>query len=172
MPAKRVMALQSVPRFGQVFWVDFPDDFITPEFGPPHPGIVIRAARFMDEPCMVVPMTTVDQGEAKYAYKLPRNPNPKERERQTWAVCDHIYTVALERLRPMADRYAWNTIPRITDADMYEICRRVDEALKRVRQTVDGGPPAPPTVAVRPKGPRTLSLRPPSSVQDGQDDAG
>jgi len=156
--SKRQRTLESTPRFGQVFWVDFPQDFISPEFGPPHPGIVIRASRFMDQPCMVVPMTTVDQGNAKYAYELPKNPNPKRDKGRVWVVCDHVYTVAIERLRPMADRYAWNTIPKISDGDMYEICRRVDEALKRVRDVTLAGPPTAPELAARPKGPKTLSL--------------
>lgn len=40
--SRRVGRLQSRPRVGQMYWVDFPHDAYAPEFEREHPGIIVR----------------------------------------------------------------------------------------------------------------------------------
>src|SRR4051812_36947187 len=67
--------IQSTPRVGQYFWIDFPRDAFAPEFVGEHPGIVIRAARRLHDTCVVVPLTTRRPNEdERHVYQLGQNP--------------------------------------------------------------------------------------------------
>lgn len=133
-PPKPKLQLRSVPRYGQVYWCDFSISNVLPEFDDVHPAIVIRSGQKLDRPHLVLPMTTVDHTGDVYAYEMPRNPNPKKPDRRSWVICNQIYTVASERLRPMSDVYNNPRFPVIEPADLHEIGKLVRLALNRIIQ--------------------------------------
>jgi hypothetical protein len=47
--SRRDRRILSRPRVGQYCWVDFPHDAYVPEFVGEHPGVVIRAARSLND---------------------------------------------------------------------------------------------------------------------------
>lgn len=166
--SRRVRLIGSTPRVGQWFWIDFPHDAYEPEFVGEHPGVVVRAARTMHDTCVVVPLTSRPQEDAKHKHRLAKNPNPrvKEAEREVWAVCDHLYTVHIARLRPAKDRYGGPVYPKVTPEDLQGIFAAVRSALHRV---FEPPPPAQPPSSddapsrpapSRPPGPNTLTLPP------------
>jgi uncharacterized protein YifN (PemK superfamily) len=97
---------------GQVYWVDFPTDAYAPEFEEMHPGVIIRAARSMAAHCIVVPLTHRAQPDNPHAHQLAKNPRPGDTA-PAWAVCDHIYTVALGRLRAITNQHGKPVNPRL-----------------------------------------------------------
>jgi mRNA interferase MazF len=131
-PPKPPLVLKSVPRFGQVFWCDFSISNVLPEFDDVHPVIVIRSGQKLANPHLVVPMTSIDHTGDVYAYRMPVNPNPKQPDRSSWVLCNHIYTVASERLKPIRDRYNNPVFPEIGDTDLAEIGTLVRKALNRI----------------------------------------
>lgn len=118
--SRRTRLINSTPRVSQYFWVDFPHDAYAPEFVGEHPGIVIRAARRLSDTCVIVPVTSKLQAEAKHIHRLQKNPNPQYPDLAVWAVCDHLYTIHTARLRPVRDRYR-PLYPRVASADMEAI---------------------------------------------------
>jgi uncharacterized protein YifN (PemK superfamily) len=126
--------VNSTPRVGQYFWIDFPRDAVAPEFVGEHPGIVVRAARRLHDTCIVVPLTSRPQMDAKHKHQLSRNPNPKGHTDgiRPWAVCDHLYTVHVGRLRPLKDRYGHIIYPKADTADMQAIFAAIRSALHHV----------------------------------------
>jgi uncharacterized protein YifN (PemK superfamily) len=109
------------PRVGEAYWIGMAGDAEAPEFTGYHPGIIIRTCSDFDmklSTIAFVPVTSSEPVTPKpYLYKLERNPNPVDQDRQVWAVCNHIYTVRLARL----ERY-WDgdklVAPRIGDEDL------------------------------------------------------
>ncbi|HEY8288374.1 MAG TPA: type II toxin-antitoxin system PemK/MazF family toxin [Acetobacteraceae bacterium] len=156
--SRRDRLIISRPRVGQYFWVDFPHDAYAPEFVGEHPGIVVRAARDLHDTCIIVPLTSRPQGGARHAHRLARNPNPRGHGEgiTAWAVCDHLYTVHLARLRPIHDRYGRPAYPTADHADLLAIFSAIRGALHRV---FEPGPQMPidpePSRAL---GPHTLTL--------------
>ena len=83
---------------------------------------------------MVVPLTRKAQGNNKWAYKLSENPNPRKPSIESWAVCNHVYTVSCARLEQMK-----GAAPRMKQSDFDEVVRLVLKAMPN--------PPAPLPVA-------------------------
>lgn len=71
--SRRDRLITSTPRVGQYFWIDFPHDAYPPEFVGEHPGIVVRAARQIHDTCIVVPLTSTPQVEAKHTHQLTQS---------------------------------------------------------------------------------------------------
>ena len=140
-PPKPPLLLKSAPRFGQVYWCDFSISNVLPEFDDVHPAVVIRSGQKLDRPHLVLPLTTVDHVGDVYAYGLPRNPNPKKPDLTSGVICNQIYTVASERLRPMSDAYGNARFPTLSAAEMHEIGKLVRLALHRIIE-VSLRPPA------------------------------
>lgn len=173
--SKRERIVTSVPRVGQAYWVDFPRDAYVPEFVGEHPGIVVRAARKLHDTCVVIPMSTRDQGSVKHTHKLKTNPNPKSREKGivSYAVCDHLYTINIARLRPFSFK-GRNVYPRVEVDDLKEIYRHLREAIPHALSQPAEAKAAEQVVAAqsldkpkRPDGPNTLHLKPAAGVKAG-----
>jgi uncharacterized protein YifN (PemK superfamily) len=156
--SRRQRLILSRARFQQAYWVDFPHDAYAPEFVGEHPGVVIRSAGNLNEPCVVVPLTSRDQGARPHTYKLAHNPNPRSKG-DCWAVCDHLYTVSLGRLRPFLDRFKQNSYPKVTDLDMYEITKKVKAALDSLHVCATN----PPASDAMPAAPQPPQERPPGA---------
>ncbi len=84
-----------------MYWCGFWTDALRPEFYKTRPVVVVSRDNRMDGPIMVVPLTTKPQGNNKWAHKLAANPNRRKPDLDSWAVCNHIYTVSCARLSQM-----------------------------------------------------------------------
>lgn len=117
--SRRERRIVSRPRVGQMYWIDFPHDAYAPEFVKEHPGIVIRAAQSLHDTCIILPVTSTAQKAGTHFHQLSYNPNPKGREegRIAYVVCDHIYTVNINRLRPLVDKRK-PIFPKILEKDL------------------------------------------------------
>ena len=156
------LKIGSTPRVSQYFWVDLPPDAFAPEFVGMHPGIVVRAARRLHDTCIIVPLTSSPQEDAKHKHQLSKNPNPKGHTDGIlpWAVCDHLYTVHISRLHPLKDRYGNIIYPKADPADIQVIFAAIRAALHHVFPPPSAAPAphAPPLVPSRPLGTNTLTL--------------
>ena len=152
--SRRDRLVVSVPRVSEVYWVDFPRDAYAPEFEGEHPGIVVRGARRLHDPCIVVPLTSRDQLGRAHSLELSRNPNPLGRQSgiRVWAVCDHIYTVALGRLRPLTDRTGRRIYPKVDPVDQQAVFTEVQKVLA-VLHMAPSPQALPPAAAPRSKHP-------------------
>src|SRR3546814_12869768 len=86
-----------------MYWVDFPHDAYVPEFVNEHPGIIFRAANSLSDTCIILPVTSAQQKAGTHFHQLSKNPNPRGHVegRIAYVVCDHLYTVHVNRLRPL-----------------------------------------------------------------------
>jgi len=147
---KPPLRLKSAPRFGEVYWCDFSISNVLPEFDAEHPAVIIRSGGKLVHPHLVVPLTSRDHTGDVYAHALLHNPVPSKSPRASWAVCNHIYTVASERLRPITDPANFNNpiYPKLSTDDLTAISLLVRKALLRILTV--SLPPAPSTSTARP----------------------
>lgn len=164
--SRRERRIQSRPRVGQMYWVDFPHDAYAPEFVNEHPGIVIRAANSLHDTCIVLPVTSAEQTAGTHFHQLSSNPNPKGKAQgiTAFVVCDHIYTVNINRLRPVLSLKGQPVFPKVEQKDMEAIFTILKSVLSAAFST-SSVPTAPPDLAstAKPLGPNTLTLRPKGS---------
>lgn len=131
-PSRRDRLIKSTPRVSQCYWVDFPHDAYAPEFVGEHPGIVIRAAQAFTDTCIIVPVTSTPQDTKKHIHQLSKNPNRKYPNTTVWAVCNHLYTINLLRLRPIFDHHRASAPARASEEDMTAIYTCIRHALPNV----------------------------------------
>lgn len=165
--SRRERRIQSRPRVGQMYWVDFPHDAYVPEFVNEHPGIVIRAANSLHDTCIILPVTSAQQKAGTHFHQLSKNPNPKGHAegRTAYVVCDHLYTVHVNRLRAVLSLKGYPIFPKVEPHDMVAIFGIVEKVLalaSAASHTAAAGtaaataaPAAPP----KPLGPNTLTLK-------------
>lgn len=131
-PAKpRISELFRSTRVGEVYWCDFIPSpcSIVPEFDDKHLVVIVRGGKKERDIHMVLPLTKSDQTDNPHGYKLQHNPNPGSAN-VSWAVCNHLYSVASERLELLRDSKGQpRKTPRIHDDDLHEISARVRGAL-------------------------------------------
>lgn len=158
--SRRDRRLQSRPRVGQYYWVDFPHDAYAPEFEGEHPGVVIRAASSLFDTCVVVPVTSRPQPREAHVHVFSQNPNPAGhvQGKIAHAVCDHVYTVHVNRLRPVLTLRGQPIFSKIDPRDLMGILTKVYSALGLPPSTVEARR-APVRSHDRPFGPKTLSLK-------------
>lgn len=161
--SRRDKQITRSPRVSEVFWVDFAHDAYAPEMVGEHPGVVIRAARNFQHTCLIVPLASADQQGNPFGYKLTRNPDPKGRRdgRDSWAVCDHIYTIHPHRLRHLVDLKGRSDFVKMNPTDLHAIFALVCKALSHVITPAPVPPSAAPPTPARPIGPNTLTLKRP-----------
>ena len=133
-PSRRLRdpAIVSSPRVGSAFWVDFAHDHYEPEFCGEHPGVVLRAVSNLSSgTCIVVPLSTAEQRALPYIHMLAENPNPKGRAegRVAYAVCNHLYTVHVNRLRPFRTQRGSVALARVNEGDLRAIFCAVRAAM-------------------------------------------
>lgn len=122
--------LRSTPRVRQVYWVEFPNENVPPEFKGEHPGLVVRAAKHLRDACVVLPITSAKQKIGTHFHQLSKNPNPKGEMDGliSYVVCDHMYTVHMIRMRPLLTIQGNPTFPKVGQEDFNEICQKVKKA--------------------------------------------
>ena len=128
-PVRRKSHLTRDTRTGEVYWCDFNPTNLTPEFDYQHLVVVVRGGKIANDINVVVPLTKVAQSENPHGYQLLHNPNPGSAD-VSWAVCNHIYSVASERLQPLRDSKGNRLTPqKLHDVDLRHISQRVRKAL-------------------------------------------
>lgn len=128
-PPPRRSQLTRDTRAGEVYWCDFSPANLPPEFDAPHPVVIVRGGKIQGDIHLVLPLTKLDQSHNPHGYRLGHNPNPGSAT-VSWAVCNHLYAVASERLKPLRDARGNRRTPqRLPDADLCEISARMRRAL-------------------------------------------
>ena len=122
-PAGRVV-LASAPKIRAVYWCRFWRDALRPEFYKNRPVVIVSRDNRLDRPTLIEPLTTKPQGDNKWAYKLTENPNPRKPAIDSWAVCNHVYTVSCARLAQMD-----GSVPRMKAKDFDEVVKLLLRAL-------------------------------------------
>ena len=112
----RKVVLTSAPKIRAVYWCNFWNDALRPEFYKTRPVVVVSRDNRLDGPIIVVPLTTKPQGGNKWAHKLSENPIKKYRAIESWAICNHLYTVSCARLTQVD-----GGAPRLLQADFNAI---------------------------------------------------
>lgn len=97
-PNKKTSVLKSAPKLGEVFWCSFSEENINPEFYKTRPVIVVSYKNSLHGPILVVPFSTKEQTNNAWAIEA-KNVVPSDK-RDSWAVCNHLYTVSCSRLIP------------------------------------------------------------------------
>lgn len=117
--------VKAAPKIRQVYWCDFPEDAHLPEMWKTRPVVVISFKNTLDGHCTVVAGSTEPQEgkSAQWAHALSVSFDG----RQTWAVCNHVCTVAVSRLSPDG-----SGIPRLPEAEFNEILAKVLAWLPRL----------------------------------------
>ena len=101
----------------------------TPEFDYQHLVVIVRGGKISNDIHVVLPLTKVEQAGNPHGYRLLHNPNPGSAD-VSWAVCNHIYSVASERLQPLRDSNGNRLTPEKRHADdVREISLRMRRAL-------------------------------------------
>jgi len=158
--SRRTRQIASRPRVGQYFWVDFPHDAYAPEFEGEHPGVVVRAAQSLSDTCIVVPVTSQTQESSAHVHVLGRNPNPvgSAQGKVAHAICNHLYTVHVNRLRPILTAAGTPVFGKIDPGDLEAILTKVRNALSYAPLPKEAPQMTIETVK-RPLGPNTLTLK-------------
>ena len=165
--SRRERRILSRPRMAQMYWIDFPHDAYAPEFVGEHPGIVIRAANSLHDTCIILPVTSRKQKAGTHFHELSKNPNPKGQEegRIAYVVCDHLYTVNINRFRPLVHK-GKAIYPKVEPDDLTAIFAIVQKVLgaafNPAQAVLTAGTPALATTAAapaKPLGPKTLTLK-------------
>lgn len=116
--------IKQAPSPRQVYWISAPDGAKAPEFTGYHPGIIIRGCKTLFETkntVIFVPITSteprVDEkgNYPRNSFELTTNPNPSS-DRRVWAVCSHIMTANLTRLRAFRTKEG-HRVPKISNED-------------------------------------------------------
>lgn len=116
-------------RVGEVYWCDFSPLNWTPEFDYQHLVVVVRGGKISGDINVVLPLTKKEQSGNPHGYQLKHNPNPGSAD-ESWAVCNHIYSVASERLQPLRDAGGSRKTPeKLHDDDLREISGKLRNAL-------------------------------------------
>lgn len=161
--SRRERRIQSRPRVGQMYWVDFPHDAYAPEFVNEHPGIVIRASNSLHDTCIILPVTSAQQKAGTHFHQLSKNPNPRGHAegRIAYVVCDHLYTVHVNRLRPLLSLKFHPVFPKVEPHDMTAIFAIVRNVLALAAAPAQAAvaPVPQPAAPAKPLGPNTLTLK-------------
>jgi len=88
--------IKSAPKIRQLYWCDFPKDAQLPEFWKRRPVIILLYKNKLHGTVTVIPCSTQDQKDNKWAYPLETTIDGKD----GWAICDKLSTVAVSRLLP------------------------------------------------------------------------
>jgi mRNA interferase MazF len=107
------IAIKAAPKLRNVYWCKFPTDMYFPEFWKVRPIVVVSHRNALSGPILVVPLTTSPQLKNEWAVNLGR---AVHQNRDSWAVCNHIYTVSCHRLSAFSGK-----VPRISESEFRPI---------------------------------------------------
>lgn len=124
-PPRLKLRITSAPKIRQVLWCSYPKDAQLPEFWKKRPVIVISRNTPLYGPCTVIPTTTFAQPANKFAYPLS---DELVKGKISWAVCNHISTIATSRLEPFNEG-----VIRVSEDDFAEVLSRLYDWLPQKR---------------------------------------
>jgi mRNA interferase MazF len=120
MPEDRPPRVQpritAAPKIRQVYWCDMWPDAHLPEMWKTRPVVVISYKNQLHGPCLVAACSTDPQDKNPWAYKMQTSIDG----RQSWVVCNHLYTVAPSRFSQSK-----GLIPMVTKKEFNEILSRI-----------------------------------------------
>lgn len=104
------LRIKAAPAIRQIYWCTFPEDFIVPEMGKERPVVILSFKNTLHGPVTVLPISTDPQEgkSAEWAHKLSIQVDGR---RDSWVVCNHLYTVSTKRLAPA------KVIPRLSEGE-------------------------------------------------------
>jgi mRNA interferase MazF len=120
LPPRVKPRITAAPKIRQVYWCDFWPDAHLPEMWKTRPVVVISYKNQLHGPCTVVACSTDSQEKNPWAYKMETSIDGRE----SWVVCNHIYTVAPSRFSQ-----ARGKIPSVSKAEFNEILERIKKWL-------------------------------------------
>jgi mRNA interferase MazF len=117
-PPRIAPSMGAAPKIRQVLWCDFWKDVIQPEMWKRRPVVVMSYKNTLSGPCLVLPTSTDPQQglSARWAHKLSVK---LDGQRESWVVCNHLYTVSPSRLYPT------NPLVRLEEAEFNAILARM-----------------------------------------------
>lgn len=115
------LRITAAPKIRQLYWCDFRGDILLPEMGKKRPVLIVSYRNTLHGIVLVVPISTDTQEgiSAQWAYKL--SVPIDESGRQSWVVCNHLYTVSTKRLEPLRGR----NIPRLDEPEFDAVMSRI-----------------------------------------------
>jgi mRNA interferase MazF len=111
--------IKSAPKVRQIYWCDFWDKAISPEFWKRRPVVIFSYRNSLRGHVLVLPITTVKHDGQAWAHPLRFQWNEPRLDR--WVICNHIYTASTARLLPIQQ----GAIPRMAEDEFNEIIARV-----------------------------------------------
>ena len=115
--------VKSAPKIRQIYWCNLPVDAELPELWKVRPAVIISYRHTLYGHVTVVPTTTIEQPDNKWAYKLTTS---RDGRNASWVICDKPMTLAVSRLEPRRN------IPRITESELREILARLFDWLPKM----------------------------------------
>lgn len=131
-PPRVQPTIKAAPGIRQLYWCDFWADTRLPEMWKRRPVIILSYKNSLHGACSVLACSTDAQEgpSAQWAHPLSVSLDG----RQTWVVCNHIYTISPSRL--MADR---NGIKRLSEAEFNQILTKTLHWLPKLPEPAQGG---------------------------------
>ncbi|MGJ8586982.1 MAG: type II toxin-antitoxin system PemK/MazF family toxin [Yoonia sp.] len=115
----------AAPRPRQIYWCDLPEDAHLPEFWKRRPVVILSANARLYGHVTVIPLSTKAQPDNKNAHSFK---SILPGELISWAICDHILTIAVSRLTAPMRR-----IPRVDHDDFQTILQLVHKNIPTPR---------------------------------------
>jgi mRNA interferase MazF len=117
-PPRKLPSIRSAPRIGQVYYCDFQEDALLPEFWKRRPVVIVSGNATLYGIVTIVPLTTKSQPDNKLAWRFV--PTWLEDGEGSWAICSHVTSVATSRLSLIKGK-----APKVIDEDLQNILRLV-----------------------------------------------
>jgi mRNA interferase MazF len=116
-PPRKQPSIRSAPRVGQVYYCDFQEDALLPEFWKQRPVVIVSGNATLSGIVTIVPLTTKSQPSNKLACQLQTVLKVDE---ISWAICRHVTSVATSRLSLIKGK-----APKVMNDDLQNILRLV-----------------------------------------------
>jgi mRNA interferase MazF len=122
--------LKAAPKIRGVYWCDFWGDVMLPEMWKKRPVLVVSYKNTLSGPCSVLAISTDPQEglSEEWGYKLPFQ---VQKGRDSWVVCNHIYTVSPSRLEQVR-----GAVPRMAEPAFNEVLEILYKWLPRIPDPV------------------------------------
>lgn len=116
----------AAPKIRGIYWCDFWKDAMLPEMWKKRPVLVISYKNHLYGPCTVLAISTDPQEghSEQWAYKLP---NEVQKGRESWVVCNHVYTVSPSRLEQVRGK-----VLRVPEEPFHEILDKMFTWLPKI----------------------------------------
>jgi len=102
-PPYKKPVLLNAPRIREIYFCDFPQDAILPEFWKKRPVLIISrnaklqgSMRQLYGNVMILPISSLEQPNNPAAYEIQADILPK----RSWIICDYVAAVSVARLSP------------------------------------------------------------------------